>query len=81
MEPQVDRVTNRGGAPGGECATYPGRSTVKGWSIHPAGPWEQLRWQLRAEGAAQPQEWIPAAHCQDPRVPGDTAQDPALPQG
>ena len=41
----------------------------------------QLRRQLCTEGAAGPWSTIPVVQAPDPTKPGDTAQDPALPQG
>ena len=68
--------------PRGEHATPRGPSSVKGWSVHQAGPRKQLRRlprrRLRTERAAHPRARFQRRRPRSPGA-GDTAQDPALP--
>ena len=85
---QFPRVTNRGRAPRGKCATDCGLILVKGWSARLVGPQENLRlwlWRWGLHPAVfkshSPKRAIIASQAQIPGHEANTASNPALPRG
>ena len=81
MEPPGSGVTNREGVPQRRAHNTPPAEYSKGLEPEPCGAsGEGQAAALRRRGCAAPRA-IPVAKAPEPRAPGDTDQDPALPGG